>query len=119
MGAFCGIAAILAAVILIAGSPEFWQGGIWNDGEAARETGQEETDGRSVNAPETVLESRILTWQALSDSQDQQEDAAVDYTDPLAWEYCYQYLDEAEQKVVKLQKGPDGEPVELPFGTEE
>ncbi|MFG6356758.1 MAG: hypothetical protein K1W26_08060 [Acetatifactor sp.] len=98
MGAFCGIAAILAAVILIAGSPEFWQGDIWNDGEAARETGQEETDGRSVNAPETVLESRILTWQALSDSQDQQEDAAVDYTDPLAWEYCYQYLDEAEQK---------------------
>ena len=28
-------------------------------------------------------------------------------------------LDEAEQKVVKLQKGPDGEPVELPFDTEE
>ena len=32
---------------------------------------------------------------------------------------CSAMLDEAEQKVVKLQKGPDGEPVELPFGTEE
>ena len=32
---------------------------------------------------------------------------------------CAVMLDEAEQKVVKLQKGPDGEPVELPFGEEE
>ena len=32
---------------------------------------------------------------------------------------CSAMLDEAEQKVVKLQKGPDGEPVELPFGMEE
>ena len=32
---------------------------------------------------------------------------------------CAKMLDEAEQMVVKLQKGPDGEPVELPFDTEE
>lgn len=32
---------------------------------------------------------------------------------------CAGLLGEAEQKVVKLQKGPDGEPVELPFDTEE
>jgi len=32
---------------------------------------------------------------------------------------CAGMLDEAEQKVVKLQKGPGGEPVELPFETEE
>ena len=32
---------------------------------------------------------------------------------------CAGMLDEAEQKVVKLQKGPDGEPIELPFDTEE
>lgn len=32
---------------------------------------------------------------------------------------CTLLLDEAEQKVVKLQKGPDGEPVELPFEAEE
>ena len=32
---------------------------------------------------------------------------------------CAGMLDEAEQKVVKLQKGPDGEPVELPFVEEE
>ena len=30
-----------------------------------------------------------------------------------------QELDAAEQKVVKLMKGPDGAPVELPFGEEE
>ena len=32
---------------------------------------------------------------------------------------CTALLDEAEQQVVKLQKGPDGEPVELPFAEEE
>lgn len=32
---------------------------------------------------------------------------------------CASMLDEAEQKVVKLQKGPGGEPAELPFGEEE
>lgn len=29
---------------------------------------------------------------------------------------CSRELDQAEQKVVKLMKGPDGAPVELPFG---
>ena len=28
---------------------------------------------------------------------------------------CSKMLDEAEQKVVKLRKGPDREPIELPF----
>lgn len=28
---------------------------------------------------------------------------------------CGKMLDEAEQKVVKLKKGPDGEPIELPL----
>ena len=32
---------------------------------------------------------------------------------------CRDELDKAEQQVVKLQKGPDGEPVELPFETTE
>ncbi len=31
---------------------------------------------------------------------------------------CGKMLDEAEQKVVKLRKGPDREPVELPFEDE-
>ena len=31
---------------------------------------------------------------------------------------CEKQLDEAEQKVVKLRKGPDGEPEELPFEDE-
>lgn len=32
---------------------------------------------------------------------------------------CTALLDSAEQKVVKLQKGPDGSPEELPFTVEE
>ena len=32
---------------------------------------------------------------------------------------CAKQLDQAEQQVVKLMKGPDGAPVELPFDTEE
>ena len=32
---------------------------------------------------------------------------------------CSKQLDQAEQKVVKLMKGADGAPVELPFETEE
>jgi exodeoxyribonuclease VII small subunit len=31
---------------------------------------------------------------------------------------CGQLLDNAEQKVVKLQKGADGNPIELPFDGE-
>ncbi|MEA4993427.1 MAG: exodeoxyribonuclease VII small subunit [Oscillibacter sp.] len=32
---------------------------------------------------------------------------------------CSKLLDEAEQKVVRLMKGADGAPVELPFDTED
>ncbi len=32
---------------------------------------------------------------------------------------CGGLLDEAEQKVVRLMKGPNGEPNEVPFGAEE
>ena len=32
---------------------------------------------------------------------------------------CGAMLDEAEQQVVRLRKGPDGAPEELPFGVEE
>lgn len=32
---------------------------------------------------------------------------------------CTKLLEQAEQKVVKLQKGPDGAPEELPFAEEE
>ncbi len=31
---------------------------------------------------------------------------------------CSKMLDDAEQKVVKLKKGPDREPIELPFEDE-
>lgn len=32
---------------------------------------------------------------------------------------CSAMLDEAEQRVVRLKKGPDGEPAELPFDGED
>lgn len=32
---------------------------------------------------------------------------------------CGKMLDEAEQQVVRLRKGPDGEPEELPFDEQE
>lgn len=32
--------------------------------------------------------------------------------------YCSELLDNAEQKVVMLKKGSDGEPIELPFEVE-
>ena len=32
---------------------------------------------------------------------------------------CSKQLDQAEQQVAKLMKGPDGAPAELPFGDEE
>ncbi len=32
---------------------------------------------------------------------------------------CQKQLADAEQTVLRLQKGPDGEPVEFPFETEE
>ena len=32
---------------------------------------------------------------------------------------CSEMLDSAEQQVVRLKKGPDGAPEELPFDTEE
>lgn len=32
---------------------------------------------------------------------------------------CQKQLNDAEQKVMKLRKGADGEPVEEPFGAEE
>jgi len=33
--------------------------------------------------------------------------------------FCSKELDQAEQKVIKLMKGPDGAPVELPFEEQE
>ena len=45
----------------------------------------------------------------LSDSLNLSEEGTALITD------CDAMLNEAEQMVVKLKKGPDGEPVELPF----
>ncbi|MDE5952262.1 MAG: hypothetical protein K2H12_11860, partial [Acetatifactor sp.] len=92
IGAFCGIIAVLAAAFVLVGRPGFWE----SDAQGAENPvqGRELADDYSKDAPESARESRIVTWQALLASQDGEDVAAVDYTNPLAWEYCDQQLDE-------------------------
>lgn len=92
IGAFCGIIAVLAAAFVLVGRPGFWE----SDAQGAENPvqGREVANDYSKDAPESARESRVVTWQALLASQDGEDDAAVDYTNPLAWEYCYQQLDE-------------------------
>lgn len=56
----------------------------------------EDVDDYSTDAPETAQEGKVLTWQLLLEAQE--DEVETDYTDPLAWEYCYQYLDEPQQQ---------------------
>lgn len=92
IGAFCGIIAVLAAVFVLVGRPGFWE----SDAQGTENSipGREIADDYSKDAPESARESRVVTWQALLAAQDGEDVAAVDYTNPLAWEYCYQQLDE-------------------------
>ncbi len=61
--------------------------------------GAETADDYSAEASGDAEVTGMLTLQALlgEDSSDAGE-SAVDYTDPYAWEYCYQYLDEPRQQ---------------------
>lgn len=89
IGTFCCVLAAVAAAFVLSGNLGFTEGGE----SSALE--QEIADDYSKDAPQSVLESRTLTWQELLNTQGEEEDAAAYYTDPCAWEYCYQYLDEA------------------------
>lgn len=64
-------------------------------GAAAPET----ADEYSAAASEANQEARVLTWQSLLGTQGQEAEEPKDlYTDPLAWEYCFQHLDEPGQQ---------------------
>lgn len=60
------------------------------------ESGVETADDYRAEVPEAAgtLTLQSLLGEDVSDSGQ----PAVDYTDPLAWEYCYQYLDEPRQQ---------------------
>lgn len=96
VGRICGALVVLAAVFVLAGRLGLLERYARNAENPA--VGQEIVDDISKDAPETAQESRVLTWQALLGPQDQEDDAAADYTDPLAWEYCYQHLEEPGQQ---------------------
>lgn len=65
------------------------------DGEAAV---TESVTDCSGEAPQSGQEPRMLTWQELLETEEEYYQTAVDYTDPSAWEYCYQYLNESEKQ---------------------
>lgn len=84
-------------------------------------------DDYSGEAPESARESQLLTWQALLESKGQESGEAVDYTDPLAWEYCYQQLDSAGQEwyrdiqriLARMEQGQELSPEGLEAGLTE
>lgn len=59
--------------------------------------GRAETVDYGMGETREAEESRVVTWQELLGTEEASRPAA-DYTDPHAWEYCFQYLDEAGQQ---------------------
>ncbi len=59
---------------------------------------EEAPDEYSAAVPEAAREAKVLTWQSLLGTQEQEEEPEDPYTDPMAWEYCFQYLDEPGQQ---------------------
>lgn len=89
------IIAVLVTMLVLSGC------GIQSCAPSAREAASElqVTDGYGEGAPEAAEEARTLTLLTLLGEDGQEVDqSVVDYTDPLAWEYCYQYLDEPRQQ---------------------
>ena len=91
----CVMAALAAALVLTGCGVPYWEK---DSGEqAAGALSSEVVGDYSTGAPEAVQEGRELTWQSLlgtQESESQDDEPGTDFTDPLAWEYCYQYLDE-------------------------
>lgn len=88
----CCIAAV-AAVFVLLGRPGLLGDELWETEGSVQD--RETADDYSADTPDPILGSRTLTWQELLEPQ---EDAAPDYTDSHAWEYCFQYLDEPGQQ---------------------
>ncbi len=68
----------------------------WPSGDAGEQA--ESADNYSTGAPQAAGEPRTVTWQELLGAGEESGQSAADYTDPFAWEYCFQYLDEPQQQ---------------------
>lgn len=115
-----GIVAVLVTMLVLCGCDrQSWEESIQGLFAAfAQVTGS----GLEVagGMPEAAGEARELTLQTVL-GEDGQETSlpAVDYTDPLAWEYCYQYLDEPSQQWYRdIQRIIAGMGQEQPLSTE-
>lgn len=102
----CSIAVIVMAITIVlvltgCGLPT-WEIGIGElpgQVEEVADFGEERADSYSAEAPGDgevagTLTLRALLGEELSDAGQ----PSVDYTDPQAWEYCYQQLDEPRQQ---------------------
>ncbi len=95
-------AAVLVTALSLTGCGMLSQmtdfGELWD--QTARTSSGEIADDYSGQMHQAGGEGKVLTWQSLlgQESEDLDEEPEADYTDPLAWEYCYQYLDEPGQQ---------------------
>lgn len=93
------IIAVLVTMLALSGCGlQSWEESIWGlfaPSAQVTDSGLEVAEGM----PEAAGEARELTlWTVLGEDSQETGQPAVDYTDPLAWEYCYQYLDEPRQQ---------------------
>ncbi len=94
---FPDMALLLAVLLLAACGPR--QGEMTSqEGDALAGEARADTVDYGGGAPQAAEESRIVTWQELLGVEEEASEPAVDYTDPYAWEYCFQYLDEPRQQ---------------------
>ncbi|MBO5282468.1 MAG: hypothetical protein J6B43_04995 [Lachnospiraceae bacterium] len=109
--ALSGLAALLLALVLTAcgslpvASTSGEEFSLWGEpitGEEASLSAQAADSGAETveygtGETQEAEESRVVTWQELLGTEEASQ-SAVDYTDPYAWEYCFQYLDEPRQR---------------------
>lgn len=91
-------ALVTAAALLLTGCGlsdwELDAGRLFEPAASAVDAGAEAADDYKAAEAAGTLTLQALIGEAVSDDGQ----AAVDYTDPMAWEYCYQYLDEPRQQ---------------------
>lgn len=97
------IFALLLAAFILSGcdlrSPEEYLSGMFapsaNEADSELEAAGDCVEG----APEAAGEARTLTLQTMLGNEDSGDSPSeVDYTDSMAWEYCYQCLDEPRRQ---------------------
>lgn len=98
-----GVFVLLVAVFILSGcdmqSPEDYLNGVLAHTVSEADTELESVDGCAEGTPEAAGEARTLTLQTvLGNEVPSGSKSEVDYTDSMAWEYCYQCLDEPRKQ---------------------